>query len=84
MEPTDLARILADNVRRLLAERGWNQTELAEKLEWSTGNLSRLLTAKRSPGADVLIQLAKVFGCPPHELITPAEETKPAAKPKKK
>jgi transcriptional regulator with XRE-family HTH domain len=78
MEPTDIAAALAAGVRRLLAlqDPPWTQGELARQLGWSSGNVSRLLKAERSPTSVTLAQLCTVFGVEPHELLTPETATK--------
>jgi ribosome-binding protein aMBF1 (putative translation factor) len=81
MEPSDVADSLASGVRRLMAAQcpPWNQTELADKLGWSRGNVSRMLSAKRAPTSVVLAQLANAFNVELCELLCPAKGKKKRA-----
>jgi transcriptional regulator with XRE-family HTH domain len=51
----------ADNLRVLMAKRGWNQQETANAIAVSQANVSRWLSEGHEPSADVLIRIAKVF-----------------------
>lgn len=78
MEPTDVAIALAESVKRLMVVQNppWKQTDLAEKLGWSQGNVSRMLSAKRAPTSVVLSQLANVFNVELCELLCPSKSKK--------
>ena len=52
----------ADNLRALMAKRGWNQQEAADALSVSQANISRWLSQGHEPSADVLIRIARAFG----------------------
>jgi transcriptional regulator with XRE-family HTH domain len=59
----------ADNLRTLMAKRGWNQLEAAAALSVSQANISRWLSQNHEPSADVIIRIAKVFGITVEELL---------------
>jgi transcriptional regulator with XRE-family HTH domain len=59
----------ADNLRALMAKRGWNQQEAANALSVSQANISRWLSQGHEPSADVLIRIAKAFGVTLDELL---------------
>lgn len=59
----------AENLRTLMAKRGWKQTEAAAALSVSQANISRWLSQNHEPSADVLIRIAKVFGVTLEELL---------------
>ncbi|MDP1171554.1 helix-turn-helix domain-containing protein, partial [Klebsiella pneumoniae] len=49
-------------VRRLREQLGWNQTQLAARLELSLSYVSQIETNQRPVTAAVLLKLAEVFG----------------------
>ncbi len=59
----------ADNLRVLMAKRGWNQQETANAIVVSQANISRWLSQGHEPSADVLIRIARVFGVTLDELL---------------
>lgn len=59
----------ADNLRVLMAKRGWNQQETANAIAVSQANISRWLSQGHEPSADVLIRIAKVFGVTLDQLL---------------
>ncbi len=59
----------ADNLRTLMAKRGWNQVQAADALSVSQANISRWLSENHEPSADVLLRIAKVFGVTLEELL---------------
>ncbi len=46
----------------LMLERGWNQTELAERLGYSTKHLSQLINGKITLTDNVALRLERVLG----------------------
>jgi transcriptional regulator with XRE-family HTH domain len=69
----------ADNLRALMAKRGWTQVEAAAALSVSQANISRWLSQNHEPSADVLIRIAKVFGITVEELLrAPGPALRPA------
>ena len=59
----------ADNLRALMAKRGWNQQEAADALSVSQANISRWLSQGHEPSADVLIRIARAFSVTLDELL---------------
>ncbi|MGD0059456.1 MAG: helix-turn-helix transcriptional regulator [Verrucomicrobiia bacterium] len=59
----------ADNLRVLMAKRGWNQQETAKAIAVSQANISRWLSEGHEPSADVLIRIARVFGVSLDQLL---------------
>ncbi|MGD0060219.1 MAG: helix-turn-helix transcriptional regulator [Verrucomicrobiia bacterium] len=59
----------AENLRALMAKRGWNQLQAAAALSVSQANISRWLSQNHEPSADVLIRIAKAFGVTLDELL---------------
>ena len=52
----------ADRVRALRAERGWSQTDLAERIAAAPAQISRYESGRTAPSADTVVRLAEVFG----------------------
>lgn len=69
-----LRKCIAANVTRLRNERGWSQTELAEKLGVSFVHVNRIERAKASPGPELLFAIADVFGVSTDALRQVAEK----------
>lgn len=61
--PEDYERIaLGKEIKKLCVERGIGQKQLAEMIEMSPGNLSRILQGKISVGYDILCKIAYALG----------------------
>ena len=60
------------NVKRLMAEQNITQTSLADKLDMSQGNLSKILNGKMPPNWDIdkVVELANILHVTVGELIT--------------
>jgi transcriptional regulator with XRE-family HTH domain len=52
---------LHDNIKRLRKQKGWSQTELAEKIGSHLSHINRIETDKYKPSVDVLVKMADVF-----------------------
>lgn len=52
---------LGANVKRLRKERGWSQTELAEKVGVHLNHINRIETGKYMPVLDTVVKLADLF-----------------------
>jgi len=70
-----LQQIFSENVRELMAERGWTQLDLAEKLGVTQSYVSQILRGHRRPGLDSLELFAKAFRIKPSELIEKLSKT---------
>jgi transcriptional regulator with XRE-family HTH domain len=66
-----LREIVARNVRRLRAERGWSQEELAERVDLHRTNVSKLERSLHSLSLDNLYWVADAFGVMPGDLLKP-------------
>jgi len=51
----------AENTKRLRKEKGWSQTELAERIGAHLAHISRVEAGKYLPSLDTAIKLANVF-----------------------
>ncbi len=65
----ELRRLLGAQVRHYRRERGWTQSELAEKAELSLDMIGRLERGSTSPSFDTLARLADVFRVAPALMI---------------
>lgn len=52
---------LGERLRRLREDRGWTQTEVADRLNVSSVTVNRYESGERNPGFDTLIALADLF-----------------------
>ena len=57
-----------DYIRRLRAEKGLNQTELAAKVGLDSGGLSKIENGKKGLKEDKLVLFAKALGVPLEDL----------------
>lgn len=58
------------NVNRELERLGWSQAKLAERIDIAPQLLSRYLTAKTTPGLDMIDAVAKALSVSPSILIS--------------
>lgn len=54
---------LGERIRRLRLERGWSQTQAAQKIEIHQKQMSGYERNQHVPSTDVLIRIAQVFDC---------------------
>jgi len=84
MEEQDLRALLADNIKRYRARRGWSQLKLSEKLDLSTNFLSEIENGKGWVSPLTLVKLASALDIQVYELFKPADNDEakdsPAAK----
>ncbi|MCR4562381.1 MAG: helix-turn-helix transcriptional regulator [Bacilli bacterium] len=50
--------VLADNLKKLMKEKGWNQKEFAKKVHVTEAAMSHYLSGYRDPQLDILIRIA--------------------------
>lgn len=74
MEANDVAALLADNLRRLMTLREWNQEQLGKQLGIGSGNVHRLLSGKHPPTASTLAKCATVFEVDLCDLLCPPKK----------
>ncbi len=67
----DLARQLADTLRRLRRQAGLTQKEMAKKLKISQPTLARLESAGQNTTLGTLSQLCRALDCEPGDLFRP-------------
>lgn len=61
---------LSTNLRRLLADRGMSQAELARTIGESEMNVSRYVRGANVPGVGTLARLSEAFGVPADYLLS--------------
>lgn len=74
---------ISDNLRRMLAERGWTQGDLARKIfkEVDTNErmtVSRWITGKTAPSAADLLNLAEALGVTAEDIARKKKSKKSA------
>lgn len=57
------------NIKKLRNQRGWSQTDLAQKIQISNSYMSQMESGERKPSYEVLVKLADAFGVSIDELI---------------
>ncbi len=67
----DLPDVFARNLRRLRAERGWTQQELADRAEMDRTYLSALERGAYSATIDMVAKIATAFGVEPASMLKP-------------
>ena len=55
---------MKNELRRLRAERGWSQGELAERVGVSRQTINAIETERYEPSLGLAIKLARLFGLP--------------------
>ena len=68
----DSHQILADNMRRFRAERGWSQELLGEKAGIHRTYIGSVERLERNPSVASLRKIARAFGVETWELLYPA------------
>jgi putative transcriptional regulator len=53
-----------NQLKALRAERGWNQAELAERLDVSRQSVNAIETGKYDPSLPLAFKIARLFGLP--------------------
>jgi putative transcriptional regulator len=53
-----------NRLKALRAERGWNQAELAERLDVSRQSVNAIETGKYDPSLPLAFKIARLFGLP--------------------
>lgn len=61
-------------VKELRKSKGWNQTELGEKINLSFSGVSLIEADKNSPSIDVILKLSELFEVSADYLLTGNEE----------
>ena len=67
-----------NRLRVLRAERGWSQSDLAERLEVSRQSVNAIETGRYDPSLPLAFKIAELFGLPIEDVFTsPAKESRP-------
>lgn len=71
--PEDLAKAVAAEVRRLIAERGWSGRELAQRTGLPTNSVATKLRGDRGLDFDDLDRIAEALGVTVAHVVARAE-----------
>jgi putative transcriptional regulator len=55
---------MENRLRVLRAERGWNQSDLAQQLDVSRQSVNAIETGKYDPSLPLAFRIARLFGAP--------------------
>ncbi|WP_338149109.1 helix-turn-helix transcriptional regulator [Collinsella aerofaciens] len=66
---TDFSKELAGNIRAVRARADLSQAEVASKLGVSVSIFAKYESGDYIPGADKLLAISQVLGCPPNDLM---------------
>lgn len=87
----DINKLIGERIYQARTRRGWNQSELARRVEKPRQHLSQIEQGKQQPRAELLIEIATVLGVSTDYLlgrvdaeIRPADQTVPAPQPTKR
>ena len=67
---------LSQNIKRLMAQARWTQTDVADACGWTQPDVSKLLSGKANPTLETLELVASIFDVPVYELLTPQQTKK--------
>ncbi len=70
-----ISKYATNNIRALRKKRGWSQGELAERVNGTTSQISRLERGDLQLTVRWLDQIANAFNCKPYQLIANVRET---------
>lgn len=62
-------------IKKLRKERGWNQSELGEKIGLSYGGIAAIEQGRNDPSASAVIKLSSIFGVSTDYILTGKEST---------
>ena len=68
---TDAHDALATRIRRWREARGWNQQALADRAGFARSTLSKIENGLLSPTFEILLKIARGFGCDLSDLVRP-------------
>jgi putative transcriptional regulator len=60
---------LKNRLKTLRAERGWSQTELAERLQVSRQTVNAIENERYDPSLPLAFQIARTFGLPIEDIF---------------
>lgn len=70
-EERELRRLIAENLRRLMADRGHPVVLVADFAAMSRSHLDYILKGQKSPTSDVIARLARALDVPPWQILKP-------------
>jgi transcriptional regulator with XRE-family HTH domain len=70
----DAKHIVANNVARLIAEKGWSQQKLADATGENKMMISRVVRAEHCPGVGLMARIAEALEVTVDELLSPARK----------
>jgi transcriptional regulator with XRE-family HTH domain len=73
MEVSDLARVIRENIKRVLVEQGVSQNELSRRTGISQGSIFNLLRGDREIQTDTVQKIADALGVKSTELAVEHE-----------
>lgn len=76
MKKVDIRQIFASNLRARMAERGYNQTNMATWSGVSQAHISEILRGVSKISLDLVAELAYGLRCEPWELLVDSEATR--------
>lgn len=74
MSEEELAKLFANNIKRLMNARGMSQTELADAASMHEPGISRVLSASNTPSGAMISKMANAFNVQPTEFFKPCGE----------
>lgn len=77
----EVKHMLSENIKRLRAESGMSQEELAARLAVVRQTVSKWERGMSVPDADMVVRLAELFGVPVSELLGTQGRTRPPTSP---
>jgi putative transcriptional regulator len=69
---------MKNRLKVLRAERGWNQSDLAEKLSVSRQTINAIETARYDPSLPLAFAISHLFGLPIEQIFISETEPPPA------
>jgi len=65
----EYAQNIGERIKTLRLKKGWSQSQLAEKANIDSRNLSRLETGKAKPKLNTIISLANALSITPNDIL---------------
>ena len=69
LSDSDVRANLSENIRRLLADRGWNQSHLSRLAGENHATISRIINGKQMPTAGIVARIAEAFDASADRLL---------------
>ena len=75
----DINEVIGERISQARARHGWNQSELARRVDKPRQHLSQIEQGKQQPRAELLIELATVLGVSTDYLLGRVEDERQLA-----